>query len=145
MARVGLTGLCGGRGSRLRHDIPKGRGHCCFRQRDCVRLTAVPATRFLHVTPLWVCRYGSAVVVGASIAVDRNSWDQGFFVTAAEDIAPWLGIVVVVAAVVSNVGIYQASLATTGRALWAMAGGAPDEVPDAMVVSNVGAACCNPV
>ena len=99
----------------------------------------------LHVTPLWVCRYGSAVVVGASIALDRNSWDQGFFVTAAEDIAPWLGIVVVVAAVVSNVGIYQASLATTGRALWAMAGGAPDEVPDAMVVSNVGAACCNPV
>ena len=95
-------------------------------------------------------------MAGASIATSNAQWDDGFFVTVASDTASWLGVVVVISSAVSNIGIYQvsclchytskqsaqlsvcagslqASLATTSRALWAMAGGVPEEVTDPMV------------
>ena len=54
--------------------------------------------------------YAMAVTVGASVASDLSAWKQGFFVQVANDAAGWLGVVVLISAIVSNAGLYQVRL-----------------------------------
>jgi len=66
--------------------------------------------------------------VGVSVAQDWKEWDAGFYTTIAHRIAPWLGIWVMVAAMMSSFGKYNATSMSSARALWAM-GNTPKKLP----------------
>jgi amino acid transporter len=78
--------------------------------------------------------YSVPVVIGMCVMPDLTTWQAGSFVTLGNMVlGSWGGYMIAVAGMLSSVGIFEATLATTSRALWAMAGGCPDEIPVPMV------------
>ena len=77
--------------------------------------------------------YAVPVMTAASANDDYSLYDDGFFVTVAYDVRPWLGAWVVTAAMVSGLAQYNACMATTSRALWALGGGEDTIVKDPIV------------
>eukprot|EP01104_Vermistella_antarctica_P007930 TRINITY_DN1967_c1_g1_i3.p1 TRINITY_DN1967_c1_g1~~TRINITY_DN1967_c1_g1_i3.p1 ORF type:complete len:517 (+),score=23.83 TRINITY_DN1967_c1_g1_i3:310-1860(+) len=63
------------------------------------------------------------VAVGLSVDPDYHNWRDGYFVDLGYQMAHWIGVTVLIASVVSNVGQYNACMASYSRAMWAMATG----------------------
>jgi len=59
-------------------------------------------------------------MVGLSIYPDVTLWKPGFLVTTAAHFAPWLALAIMVGAVFSSAGQFNAQMSATSRALWAM-------------------------
>ena len=57
----------------------------------------------------------------AALAPDFSQWDTGFFVTLAQDIAPWLGAYALVASALSSMSNLVPQLTTSARAACAAA------------------------
>ena len=78
--------------------------------------------------------YAIPVVIGMCVMPDTSTWQAGSFVTlGVKVLGSGGGYMVAIAGMLSSVGIFEATLATTSRALWAMAGGCPEEIPVPMV------------
>lgn len=73
--------------------------------------------------------YAIPVCLGAIIVKQPAAWDSLTFVHVGDEVGAWMGVLVVVAAVLSNAGIFQSSLAAASRALWALGGSVPEEIP----------------
>jgi amino acid transporter len=80
-----------------------------------------------------VVTYFIPIIVAASLSKDFGLWSDGYFVQSAHAVAPWMGVWVLVAAVLSSLGQYNSVMCTTSRALWAMGGGEETIVKDSMV------------
>lgn len=77
--------------------------------------------------------YSLPIVAGMCVLPQLADWKAGSFVTIGESVLPWMGVVIAATAMLSSVGIFEATLATTSRQLWAMAGGCPEQIPVAIV------------
>jgi amino acid transporter len=55
------------------------------------------------------------------VVPNYHLWQEGFFQNIADKVAPWLGVMMTVAAAVSNFGMANALIATLARTCWAMA------------------------
>eukprot|EP00499_Haloplacidia_sp_CaronLabIsolate_P011274 CAMPEP_0196771324 /NCGR_PEP_ID=MMETSP1104-20130614/1620_1 /TAXON_ID=33652 /ORGANISM="Cafeteria sp., Strain Caron Lab Isolate" /LENGTH=597 /DNA_ID=CAMNT_0042141443 /DNA_START=233 /DNA_END=2022 /DNA_ORIENTATION=- len=61
--------------------------------------------------------------VGVGVCVDPvlANWDDGYLATLAKRMSPWLGVWVLVASAISNLGEFNVVMSTSSRALWSMA------------------------
>lgn len=71
--------------------------------------------------PLLWATYVVPVVLGYWVVPNYHLWQEGFFQNIADKVAPWLGVMMTVAAAVSNFGMANALIATLARTCWAMA------------------------
>eukprot|EP01006_Ploeotia_vitrea_P017796 TRINITY_DN49027_c0_g1_i3.p2 TRINITY_DN49027_c0_g1~~TRINITY_DN49027_c0_g1_i3.p2 ORF type:complete len:383 (+),score=170.77 TRINITY_DN49027_c0_g1_i3:1468-2616(+) len=63
--------------------------------------------------------YVVPVAIGASrTAPHWDLWVEGYLITIAKHVAPWLGTWTLVASCMSQLGQYNANLSTTSRAVW---------------------------
>ena len=69
---------------------------------------AVVAVALNYMIPVLFC---------IAVAPDLTVWDTGYFVTIAEDLAPWLGWWTTIAAMFSSANNFLPQLGTTSRAL----------------------------
>jgi len=60
------------------------------------------------------------IMVGLSVYPDFTQWKSGFHITIAAYFAPWLAVAVMIGAVLSSAGQFNAQMSATSRALWAM-------------------------
>jgi hypothetical protein len=65
--------------------------------------------------------YATPVIFGAALEPDVSLWDDGFFVTIAQGVAPWLGTLVIAAAALANMSTLLTSLGAYARTLQAVA------------------------
>ena len=65
--------------------------------------------------------YATPVIFGAALEPDVSRWDDGFFVTIAQGVAPWLGTLVIAAAALANMSTLLTSLGAYARTLQAVA------------------------
>lgn len=75
------------------------------------------------------CIYILPIVMGLTVSTNLSDWTEGFFVTVAEAIKPQLKYWVLVGSIVSNFGTYNAGLAASSRAMWAMGRSSPKQLP----------------
>lgn len=64
--------------------------------------------------------YGAPVVFGTALAPDITAWTDGYFVTLASNIAPWLGVLTVLSAALANLSTLLTSLAAYTRTFQAV-------------------------
>ena len=65
--------------------------------------------------------YATPVVFGAALEPDVSLWEDGFFVTLAQGVTPWLGTLVLAAAALANMSTLLTSLGAYARTLQAVA------------------------
>lgn len=86
-----------------------------------------PRTTFINgtlVTMLLVTiTFALPLIVSIATHPDYWTWNSGAFTRFTSDVAPWLGIFCTVAALCAHASVFNASLSTSSRALWALAGG----------------------
>lgn len=75
----------------------------------------------LLAVALVTASYAYSVAFGAALHPALDDWDDGFLVSVAGDVAPWLGRWTTVAAVTGSLSMFVSSLATYSRALQAIA------------------------
>lgn len=71
--------------------------------------------------PLISTTYIVPIVLGYWVRPDYRQWDEGYFQDIADQVGAWLGVIMVVASGVSNLGMANALLASLSRTCWAMA------------------------
>lgn len=65
--------------------------------------------------------YSIPIAVGVSMDSDFDRWGDGYLSTIANEISPWMGVWVVVGAMIANLGNFNVMMCTSSHALWAMA------------------------
>ena len=65
--------------------------------------------------------YATPVLFGAALQPDTSQWTDGYFVTLAQGVAGWLGVLVLVAAALANQSTLVTSLGAYARTLQAVA------------------------
>jgi len=80
------------------------------------------------VMPLGICsalilitiNFFFPIFIGLLAAPDLDKWEVGYLEDIAMDFAYWLGVWVLLGAMISNVGQYMTTLSTSARSLWSM-------------------------
>lgn len=68
-----------------------------------------------------VAAYAMPVIFGVALAPDLSLWRDGFLISLAGDIAPWLSYAMLVSASLANLSVFLVSLAAYARTLQAAA------------------------
>lgn len=68
-----------------------------------------------------VVAYALPVVFGVAMAPDLSLWEDGFLLSLARDVAPWLAVAVLISAALANLSTFLLSLAAYARTLQAAA------------------------
>jgi amino acid transporter len=76
---------------------------------------------FVLTIPLVMANYALPVVVGYAITREFNTWTSGYFSAIGAMVAPGVGIMMIVAAVVCSAASLNAAYVPTSRVIWASA------------------------